>query len=104
MENYEKKQLPPHSSEDTKMLEQFTAMRLLWAKKYKLATVMETITEHALAFEKQHPDARDYKLFHILIGSTPPPHVRQIDGEGEDSVRELFMQIDHKLRGMDVSQ
>jgi len=37
-----------------------------------------------------YPDARDYLFFHLLIGSTSPMGLSQIDFPGDDSV-ELFI-------------
>ncbi len=42
--------------------------------------------EFGLTLMQKHQDVRDYSLFHVLNGSTPPPGTPKIDFEGEDSI------------------
>lgn len=44
------------------------------------------LVDRALLLKEQYPDAQGYRLFHILLGSTPPEGTKNIDFPGEDSV------------------
>lgn len=46
---------------------------------YENPTLTELITDEAVKFKNEHPDAYEYILFHDLIGSTPPSHVKKFD-------------------------
>ena len=72
--------------------------RLEWVNNYpQELNVMEIIASHAVTFLEQHPRARDYILFHILIGSTPPPHILKLDTDGVGEVERLYDEIEKDL-------
>ena len=48
--------------------------------------------DFATKLEKRRPDARKYRAFHQLIGSTPSPDALHGDFEGEDSI-EAFLKL-----------
>ena len=73
--------------------------RLEWVNTYQQGiNVMEIIASHAVTFLEQHPRARDYIHFHILIGSTPPPHLVKLDTEGVGEVEKLYDEIEKDLK------
>ena len=72
--------------------------RLEWVNTYSQElNVMEIIASHAVTFLQQHPRARDYILFHILIGSTPLPHLVKLDTGGVGEVERLYDEIEKDL-------
>jgi hypothetical protein len=48
--------------------------------------ISDTCRSFALDLARRHSDIRDYSLFHILSGSTPPEGTPKVDLEGEDSI------------------
>ncbi|MFH1178570.1 MAG: hypothetical protein V1711_02530 [bacterium] len=51
-------------------------------------TFHDSIVEFALGLGKKYPDARSRRLWHLLIGSTPPPGIdmNMEDYPGNDSI------------------
>lgn len=81
-----------------KQIEAYTTRRKEWLKRYpKESNVMETIATHSIAFMEEHSDAKDYVLFHTLIGSTPPPHLTRLDTKSPGVVAELYNEIEKAL-------
>ena len=72
--------------------------RLEWVNTYQQElNVMQIIVSHAVPFLQRHPRAKEYILFHILIGSTPPPHLVKLDTEGVGEVERLYDEIEKDL-------
>lgn len=47
-------------------------------------------TNFAQELLKKYPDARDYRLFHILIGSSVDREMEKFDFPGDDSVEQFI--------------
>lgn len=52
----------------------------------------QRVYDFAAEILKRHPDARDYAMFHLLIGSSPADRPK-FDFEGEDSIRAFLRQL-----------
>ena len=57
----------------------------------------------AKTFEAEHPEARELRIFHYLIGSTPPETMEQFDLEGEKSLAGELGKLAEKYH-LNVSQ
>lgn len=56
--------------------------------------------QFAQSLEARYDDARDYLMFHILIGSTPRSASKQFDFFGKDSVRKFFTNAYQRYTGV----
>lgn len=91
------------SPEEKALVDAFTEKRITIVKgSDDIVEAMETITSYTKTFLENHPDARDYKLFHILIGSTPPQSVVKIDYEGQDTVQRLLDTIEEAIKSKNL--
>jgi len=53
----------------------------------------EVMLDFAKKLEERRPNCRDYRVFHQLIGSTPPAGTLSGDFEGEDSIEAFFKSL-----------
>lgn len=67
----------------------------------KIHGVHQTIVDWCRAIEEKYPDAREYTLFHTLIGSTPPPGLTKFDLPGDDSVMKFADSLSKNLSAED---
>lgn len=53
----------------------------------------ERCAAYANELKTRHDDFMNYKLYHFLIGSTPPEYATEFDLPGEDSIEIFFRSL-----------
>lgn len=60
-----------------------------------------SMIEHALKLKKTHPDHENYRLYHLIIGSTPRGECPEFDFTGNDAILPFIEKLERDMQVKD---